>query len=226
MEEERQEGKGSNELLNFWFNQLTDLPEARLPSDYPRSSTLKQQQRMEEEVSLSLSEETCVSVLKMSLMQDVKPFTILLAAFACLLRKFTYEEDLVIGSSSRSSNPLIFRLDVSGNIEEEGGKERQKTLKEIVQQTKEAEVRAEEHEIDFNVLVEGLRHVQGLDDDALSSLFQVRFFFSLFLIFFINFLIFFFSNESKIFFFRFDFSTRLMFWNQQLILPDVIGMFS
>ena len=41
--------------LNFWLNdQLNNLPEARLPTDYPRSSSLSLQQRVESEVSRGL----------------------------------------------------------------------------------------------------------------------------------------------------------------------------
>ena len=158
-------------LLAYWSDQLKDFPEARLPSDYPRSTSVSQQ-RMEEEASLAFSEETCMSLLRFSLIANVKPFTIALAAFACLLRKYTYEEDIVIGSSSRSFNPLIFRLDVGGSVDAAGEK-RQKTLQEIVLQTADAEKKAEENEVDFNLLVDHLRRSRGLGDDALFSLFQV-----------------------------------------------------
>ena len=153
----------------------------------------------------------------MSMMKDVKPFSILLASFACLLRKFTYEEDLVIGSSSRSFNPLVFRLDVGGEAGKGEGEKRMKSLGELVMQTQEAEKRAEENEIDFDDLIAGLRRERGLDNDALASLFQVSKTENLSFTFLKNL-----SHHSP----RSAFSTLLMSWFPLSRLPNVTGMFS
>ena len=120
-------------------------------------------------------------------------------------------------SSSRSFNPLVFRLDVGGEAAKggEGEGKRVKSLGELVMQTQEAEKRAEENEIDFDNLIAGLRRERGLDNDALASLFQVR-------------------EEKKVYSRtlshlslspRSVFLTLLMLWFPPLKLPNVTGMF-
>ena len=48
--------------------------------------------------------------------EAMSPFTLLLSAFAVLLHKFTGEEDITVGSSSLTSNPLVLRLRISDKM--------------------------------------------------------------------------------------------------------------
>ena len=134
----------TEESIKFMASKLQNLPEARLPTDYPRTAYRKDQQMVDAEKSLSLHEDTCMSLLRFSLMANVKPFTIVLAAFACLIRKFTHEEDVVVGSSSSSSNPLALRVDLGDTVE---GRENPRTLWELVQHVQAVEAEAEQHEV-------------------------------------------------------------------------------
>lgn len=65
---------------------------------------------------------TSLAILKLSLgmAQTSKnqvaapaPFSVLLAAFSVLLHKYTGEEDISVGSSSATSNPLVLRIKVA-----------------------------------------------------------------------------------------------------------------
>jgi len=165
--------------LAFMASKLQDLPEARLPTDYPRTAFRRDQQMVESEESRCLEDSTCLALLKFSLMANVKPFTVVLAAFACLLRKYTHEEDVVIGSSSQSFNPLALRLSLRDTAEEvasDGTTAARRTLRDLVQHTAQVEEEAEAHEVPFNDLVNELRRLHSSKEDDLSSLFQVRFF--------------------------------------------------
>ncbi|KAJ3344757.1 hypothetical protein HDU91_000116, partial [Kappamyces sp. JEL0680] len=55
-----------------------------------------------------------MAILKLSLaIPQTSPFSILLAAFSVLLHRYTGEEDISVGSSSRSTNPLVLRMKVA-----------------------------------------------------------------------------------------------------------------
>ena len=172
----------SNAVLEYWVQRLADLPDVRLPTDYPRTTFMKDQKMVEEECSLALHEDTCMSLLKFSLVVDVKPFTVVLAAFACLVRKYSRDEDVVVGSSSRSFNPLLLRLNLTDTKDKEslmdtdGATASVRTLRDIVLHTKDVEEAADEHEIPFDELVSTLATEEGGDEERLASLFQVRFF--------------------------------------------------
>lgn len=65
---------------------------------------------IEEDTERRLNDDVCKSILKYSLSTDAKPYTIVLAAFAVLLHKYTREEDMLLGSSSSNFNPLVLRM--------------------------------------------------------------------------------------------------------------------
>jgi len=115
-------------LMKQWKEKLSNLTELLLPTDYPRPVPL---QIIEAEQTLELKESTALAILQLSLGikpknavsqppenqhgQDsttISPFTILLAAFTILLHKYTGEEDIVVGSSSQSSNPVVLRISI------------------------------------------------------------------------------------------------------------------
>src|ERR1700733_12348231 len=90
---------------------LQNLPSISLPSDYPRPSGSNK--LVEVAYSADLSEQTCLSLLKLTLYSEngddddendglnKRPtgFQLLLAAFTVLLHRYTGDTDLVIGSS-------------------------------------------------------------------------------------------------------------------------------
>ena len=100
-----------------WQQRLASLTELILPTDYPRPIP---QRVVEADQMLEISEATSLAIMRLSLAikppgsaVSVSPFSILLAAFVVLLHKYTGEEDVVVGSSSRSSNPLVLRMPIT-----------------------------------------------------------------------------------------------------------------
>jgi L-2-aminoadipate reductase len=94
-----------------WKKTLANMTEIVLPTDYPRFIPHR---IVETETSLDISEASSMAILQLSMQNKmVSPFTILLASFAILLHKYTNEQDISVGSSSASSNPLVLRLAIS-----------------------------------------------------------------------------------------------------------------
>ncbi|KAJ3217331.1 large subunit of alpha-aminoadipate reductase [Dinochytrium kinnereticum] len=108
----------------------------------------------------------------------VSPFHILLAAFVVLLHKYTGEEDITVGSSSLSANPLVLRFPVRDSD----------SFVSVLSSVMQAEKEATLDEVPFTALLEALfpakNKVNGkssAEDDAEEdtvnpSLFKVRFF--------------------------------------------------
>lgn len=120
--------------LSRWKTRLDALTEIHLPTDYPRPIPL---QVVEAVHSLQLTEQTSLALLQASMAINLppsspytnsngshsgtatpssthaSPFTILLAAFAILLHRYTGDEDMSIGSSSEARNPVVLRLGVT-----------------------------------------------------------------------------------------------------------------
>lgn len=113
-------------LLSHWSTRLSNLTELILPTDYPRPVPFKV---VEAEETLVLPDTASLAILQHSLAfttaendnsnntaNTISPFTILLSAFSILLHKFTGEEDIIVGSSSLSSNPLVLRVKVAESM--------------------------------------------------------------------------------------------------------------
>ncbi|KAJ2530202.1 large subunit of alpha-aminoadipate reductase, partial [Coemansia sp. RSA 1933] len=100
-----------SERLGRWQERLRSPTELQLPTDYPRPIPLKVVEAVE---TFELSAQSSLTLLQLALsMQQqegedhsASPFTVLLAAFSVLLHRYTAEEDIVVSSSSESSNPL------------------------------------------------------------------------------------------------------------------------
>ncbi|RUP35855.1 L-aminoadipate-semialdehyde dehydrogenase [Jimgerdemannia flammicorona] len=170
------------ERLTRWQDRLRNLTDLLLPTDYPRPLPL---QVIEEVETLQLSQTTLLAILQLSLAITIQPengdaasangqqavshptpFTILLAAFAVLLQRFTGDEDFTVGSSSASQNPLVLRLAVNP----------QDTFQQIVRVVYEAEQAAAADEIPFSILLAHLQpHSTGTTTPS-QPLFRVRFF--------------------------------------------------
>lgn len=106
--------------LMRWEERLSNRSELILPTDYPRPMPMR---TVEAECERQITDETATAVIHLALALKVSPFSVFLSAFAVLLQKFTLEEDIVVGSSSASSNPLILRMKVSP----------QHSMKEVIQ---------------------------------------------------------------------------------------------
>jgi len=101
--------------LNYWKKNLSNLTDIQLPTDYARSLPLK---IVESTKSVSLPENVSYAIYQLSTNPTTKkfqgsPFTILLAAFSVLIHKYVNEEDITVGSSSHSCNPLVLRYQVT-----------------------------------------------------------------------------------------------------------------
>ncbi|RHZ74178.1 hypothetical protein Glove_227g80 [Diversispora epigaea] len=191
-----------NKRLDRWKIRLQNLTEIQLPTDYPRLLPPKVVEAIK---ILNLPETTALAVLQLSLAipsetvptsstsspfnittssdndtfhDHPSPFIILLAAFALLLYRYTGDEDIVVGSSSDTRNPLVLRINVSPTD----------TFEQIVHKIQQVEREATADEVPFNLLLSSLfndkerqgstKRKNSLSSLALinSPLFRVRFF--------------------------------------------------
>ncbi|KAJ1919408.1 large subunit of alpha-aminoadipate reductase [Mycoemilia scoparia] len=139
--------------LAKWRKHLQSPTELQLPTDYPRPIPLKVVEGLHEFV---LPDPSGLAVLQLSLTSQqvgsdgdaspTSPFTVLLAAFVVLLHRYTAEEDIVVGSSSESSNPLVLRINVKPTD----------TFLDVLNTVREVEKEALENEIPFDILVSDL----------------------------------------------------------------------
>ena len=90
---------GRIQMCKDRLNNLTDL---LVPTDYPRPLPA----RTVEEV------QTHVFNVANTLLEDSKLFSVLLAAFAVLLQRYTGDEEFAVGSSSPDNNTLVLSLNV------------------------------------------------------------------------------------------------------------------
>ncbi|KAF9329744.1 large subunit of alpha-aminoadipate reductase [Podila minutissima] len=174
--------------LSRWKTRLDALTEIHLPTDYPRPIPL---QVVEAVHSLLLPEQTSLALLQASMAINLppsspytnsngshsgtatpssthaSPFTILLAAFAILLHRYTGDEDMSIGSSSEARNPVVLRLGVTPG----------QTFRDIVEKAQLAEREAAADEVPFASLMAHLYPGNSNSDGAQAApLFRVRFF--------------------------------------------------
>lgn len=111
------------ERLERWKQRLQNLNELQLPTDYPRLSPAKVVEAVKK---ITLTEATSIAILQLSRPSlslidvangtnngNTSPFIILLAAFSILLYRYTGVEDIAVGSSSGSRNPLVLRIPIS-----------------------------------------------------------------------------------------------------------------
>eukprot|EP01103_Thecamoeba_quadrilineata_P013305 TRINITY_DN3657_c0_g1_i1.p1 TRINITY_DN3657_c0_g1~~TRINITY_DN3657_c0_g1_i1.p1 ORF type:complete len:1414 (-),score=278.17 TRINITY_DN3657_c0_g1_i1:31-4272(-) len=160
--------------LGRWKQRLANVTEFQLPLDYPRPLPPRY---VEGRLETTLSEFTSIDLLTLSVAHRVgssnvprklpaSPFLLLLSGFAVLLHRYTSEEDIVVGSSSNSCNPLVLRLPVTGTS----------TFKEVVENTYRVESEASQDEVPFTDLFEALYPPASRADVAPPPLFRVRFF--------------------------------------------------
>ncbi|KAF9560767.1 large subunit of alpha-aminoadipate reductase [Mortierella alpina] len=185
--------------LSRWKTRLDALTEIHLPTDYPRPIPLQVVEavhslQLPEQTSLALLQASMAinrpatasaapSTASSSSQQasgtntpsstassHASPFTILLAAFAILLHRYTGDEDMAIGSSSEARNPVVLRLGVSPG----------QTFRDVVDQTQLAERDAANDEVPFASLMAHLfpnsTGAETSHQQQPAPLFRVRFF--------------------------------------------------
>jgi amino acid adenylation domain-containing protein len=159
--------------LNYWRQQLKDVPVLNLPSDRPRPPV----QSYRGAIQLLELPQSLLSVLEeLSQQEGVSLFMMLLAAFQTLLYRYTGQEDIAVGSPianrNRSElegligffvNSLVLRTDLSGNP----------AFRELLGRVREVALGAYAHQdLPFEKLVEEL---QPIRDMSRNPLFQVVF---------------------------------------------------
>ncbi|KAF0374315.1 L-aminoadipate-semialdehyde dehydrogenase [Gigaspora margarita] len=177
-----------NKRLDRWKQRLRNLTELQLPTDYVRPLTPKV---IEDKKILRIPEATALAILQLSLAiqpdssisstqtstqtnesfrEQPTPFTILLAAFVVLLHRYTGDEDITVGSSSDTRNPLVLRISIDPSD----------TFAQVIQKVQQVEREATADEVPFHLLISSLfpeKDLQGPSSTSINSpLFRVRFF--------------------------------------------------
>ncbi|HJS23819.1 MAG TPA: amino acid adenylation domain-containing protein, partial [Pyrinomonadaceae bacterium] len=158
--------------LDFWRERLRGAPPAlELPTDRPRPTVMTQRGA---QYSFKLNYELGRGLQELSRHEGVTLFMVLLGAFAVLLKRYTGQQDIVVGSPIAGRNrgevegligffvnTLVMRTDVSGDP----------TFRELLERVKETALSAYAHQdLPFEKLVEELQPERNL---AHSPLFQV-----------------------------------------------------
>ncbi|KAJ1991095.1 large subunit of alpha-aminoadipate reductase [Dimargaris cristalligena] len=163
------------ERLDRWQQRLLRPTELVLPTDYPRPVPLKV---VEASHTIALPDSACLALLQLSLSpahgdplttapaEPASPFHILLAAFAVLMNRYTSEEDIVVGSSSDSGNPLVLRLAVRP----------EDTFLQVIDMVQRVEKDAIADEVPFNLLLSSLTGGNQPTGQNAPSFFRARFF--------------------------------------------------
>ncbi|CAG8503059.1 14139_t:CDS:2 [Funneliformis caledonium] len=150
------------ERLERWKQRLQNLTEIQLPTDYPRPLPPKV---VEATKILHLPEITALAVLQLSLGisptngSNPSPFSILLAAFTILLYRYTGDEDITVGSSSDSRNPLVLRIRI-GHTD---------TFEQVLQKVQQVEQEATSDEVPFHLLLSKLFPPKDKRSNAVSK---------------------------------------------------------
>jgi amino acid adenylation domain-containing protein len=172
---EQQESAVSYEAdMQYWRQNLAgDLPLLELPVDHARPAL---QTFKGERVSAPISAELADRLQKVSRGQNATFFMILLAAFNVLLRHYSGQDDILVGTPTAGRlkrefegvvgffiNNLVLRTDLGGNP----------TFAKLLQQVRTTALEAFEHQsIPFDQLVEMLQPERSLNR---SPIFQVLF---------------------------------------------------
>ncbi|KAJ2602780.1 large subunit of alpha-aminoadipate reductase [Coemansia sp. RSA 1722] len=173
-----------NERIGRWQEKLRSPTELQLPTDYPRPIPLRMIEAVE---TFELSAQSSLSLLQLALYlqqqqqseaddNTATPFTVLLAAFSILMHRYTAEEDIVVSSSSESSNPLVLRMAVKPTD----------SFLDVLRMAQRVSHDATADEVPFSALMAAIAAAspspqqsaagQVVDANAVPALFRVRFF--------------------------------------------------
>ncbi|MEG4045367.1 amino acid adenylation domain-containing protein [Microcoleus sp. Pol17_C1] len=159
--------------LDYWKQQLTDLPVLQLPLDRPRPAITTFRGKRQ---PFSLSKNLTEALKALSRQEGVTLYMTLLAAFKTLLYRYSGQEDIVLGTFSAGRNrpeidkligfflnTLVLRTDMSGNP----------SFQDILSRVREVTLAAYAHEnVPFEQLVETLKPDRNFSH---NPLFQVAF---------------------------------------------------
>ncbi|MEB3150561.1 MAG: condensation domain-containing protein [Sphaerospermopsis sp.] len=166
-------GKVLEKHLNYWQEKLgNNLPELKLPTDYPRPKIPTHQGAKK---TLLISQDFSEKIKSISLHFGSTLFMTLLAAFEILLHYYSEQEDIVIGidvaNRNRAEterligffvNQLVLRISIDKNL----------TFQELLQQVKSVTLDAYSHQdLPFDLLVNTLNPKRSLN---ISPFFQVK----------------------------------------------------
>ncbi|MEM8722529.1 MAG: amino acid adenylation domain-containing protein [Cyanobacteria bacterium P01_G01_bin.39] len=168
------QGEVLENQLSYWRKQLSsNLPVLQLPTDRPRP---KVQTFRGARYEFSLDSTLTKALKVLSQQEEVTLFMTLLAAFKTLLYRYTFEEDILVGSPIANRNrteteqligffinTLVLRTDLSGNP----------NFRELLGRIRKTTWDAYDHQdLPFEKLVEELQPERDL---SYSPLFQVKF---------------------------------------------------
>jgi amino acid adenylation domain-containing protein len=159
--------------LNYWRQQLKDLPVLELPTDRPRPPIQSNRGAC---IPVSLPQDLSNALKELSITEEVTLFMTLLAAFQTLLYRYTGQEDITIGTpiANRNQvetegligffiNTLAMRGDLSGNP----------SFQQLLRRIRSIALSAYAHQfLPFEKLVEELQPERDL---SRSPLFSVMF---------------------------------------------------
>src|SRR5258708_28023707 len=134
---EQLRGKRSEEQLEYWRGQLSDLPALQLPADWPRPRTQTASGANE---PVELPVQLTHALKNLSRIEGATFFMTMLAAFKILLARYTGQEDIFVGSPVANRrhaeaqpligsfvNTLVLRTKLESNP----------TFREVVQRVRE-----------------------------------------------------------------------------------------
>ncbi|MEH1781195.1 MAG: amino acid adenylation domain-containing protein [Nostoc sp.] len=159
--------------LDFWKQQLADLPVLQLPLDRPRSTKQTFQGATQ---YFTLSKDLTQALKTLSQQEGVTLYMTLLAAFKTLLYRYTGQDDIVVGTVSARRNQseierligyflntLVLRTDLSGSP----------SFRQMLERVRSVTLKAYAHEdLPYQKLVETLQPERNLSQ---NPLFQVAF---------------------------------------------------
>jgi amino acid adenylation domain-containing protein len=159
--------------LRYWLRRLEGLTELPLPTDRPRPTTWTGRGAR---YPLKLSPALCRRIRSLSGTHNVTLFMTLLAAFQCLLFRYTQHDDIAVGSliANRNlieteqligmfANAIVLRTDLSGAP----------TFAELLRRVRQATLAAYEHQdLPIEDILQALQVPRNLDQ---NPLFRVMF---------------------------------------------------
>jgi amino acid adenylation domain-containing protein len=169
----RLQGERLAELITYWKGQLEGMSALQLPTDRPRPQVLSYRGAFQE---ISLPRDLTEAVRDLSHDEGATLFMTLFSAFTVILKRYTGQDDIVVGSyvASRDRaeledligffiNSLVLRVDLSGDP----------TFRDLLSRVREMALEAYAHqELPFEKLVEELQPERDL---SRNPLFQVSF---------------------------------------------------
>ncbi|GAB1539416.1 hypothetical protein NUACC21_20820 [Scytonema sp. NUACC21] len=160
--------------MNYWKQQLANLPVLELPTDKPRPAIATYKGAKQ---SFELSKALTDALKALSAKEGVTLFTLLLTVFKVLLHKYTHQNDIVVGTDIANRNRvetegligfLINTLVLRTNLSENP------TFRQLLNRVREVTLKAyDNQDIPFDKLVDILKPERNLSD--MVPLYQVKF---------------------------------------------------